>query len=194
MVLGSSPPTRTRRRWSALVAATVLVIGPALTACGDDGGGGTDDPPPTPSKDKTTSAPADPTSASPSEEAPGGGQPEDPAAAEKEIKTNFAKFFDPKVSMAEKEKVLENGTKMRPVLQAFSGDERGQQTTAEVKKVTFTSPTAANVAYDLSLNGAVVLPGAAGAVVEQDGTWKVSVKTLCGLLAMSGSTTPLPGC
>ncbi|WP_199546943.1 hypothetical protein [Streptomyces sp. N35] len=194
MVLGSSPHTRSRTRCAALVAAAVLVIGPALTACGDDGGGGSDDPPPTPSKDKTTSAPADPTSASPSEEEGGGGQPEDPAAAEKEIKTNFAKFFDPKVSMAEKEKVLENGTEMRPVLKAFSGDERGGQTSAEVKKVEFTSPTEGKVTYDLSLNGAVVLPGASGAVVEQDGTWKVSVKTLCGLLAMSGSTSPMPGC
>ncbi|MFI6939697.1 hypothetical protein ACIBI4_10515 [Streptomyces sp. NPDC050418] len=186
---------RSRTRLAALVAAAVLVIGPAATACGDDGGGGSDDPPPTPPKDRTSSAPADPTSASPSEdEGGGGGEPADPAAAETEIKTNFQKFFDPKVSMAEKEKVLENGAKMRPVLQAFSGDERGGQVSAKVTKVDFTSPKDAKVTYDLALNGATVLPGSAGTVVEQDGTWKVSVKTLCGLLAMSGNTSPLPGC
>ncbi|WP_245769258.1 hypothetical protein [Streptomyces indicus] len=185
---------RSRTRLAALAAAAVLVIGPAVTACGDDGGGGGEDPPPTPPKDKTSSAPADPTSASPSEEEGGGGQPEDPAAAEKEIKTNFEKFFDPKVKMAEKEKYIENGSKMRPVLQAFSGDERGGQVSAKVGKVEFTSPKDAKVTYDLALNGATVLPGSSGTVVEQEGTWKVSVKTLCGLLAMSGNTSPLPGC
>ncbi len=185
---------RSRPRFVALVAAAVLVIGPSVTACGDDGGGGSDDPPPTPPKDTTSSAPADPTTASPSEDPGGGGEPADPAAAESEIKTNFQKFFDPKVSMADKEKVLENGTKMRPVLQAFSGDERGGQVSAKVTKVEFTSPKDAKVTYDLALNGATVLPGSAGTVVEQDGTWKVSVKTLCGLLAMSGNSSPLPGC
>ncbi len=190
MVLGSSPRAHIRTRLAALAAAAVLVIGPAVTACGDDGGGGSESPPPVPSKEQTSTPTPTPTSAPPET----AGQPKDPAAAEKEIKTNFAKFFDPKVSMAEKEKVLENGEEMRPVLKAFSGDDRGGKVSAKVTKVEFTSPTEAKVTYDLALNGVTALPGASGAVVEQDGTWKVSVKTLCGLLAMSGNTTPLPGC
>ncbi|WP_415948901.1 hypothetical protein [Streptomyces sp. KLOTTS4A1] len=193
MVLGSSPHTRPRSRLAALAAAAVLVIGPSVSACGDDGGGGSETPPPTPSKDATSSAPAEPTTAPPSETA-GGAQPDDPAAAEQEIKQNFEKFFDPEVPLADKEKVLENGAEMRPVLQAFSGDERGGQVSADVKKVEFTSPKDAKVTYDLALDGVTVLPDSAGTAVEQDGTWKVSVKTLCGLLSLSGNTSPMPGC
>lgn len=83
---------------------------------------------------------------------------------------------------------------MAPVLQAFSGDERGGQVQAEVTKVEFTSATEADVTYTLTLKGATVMPNAKGTAVEQDDVWKVSVKTLCGLVGLSGNASPLPGC
>ncbi|MEU7297157.1 hypothetical protein AB0A76_28830 [Streptomyces exfoliatus] len=46
--------------------------------------------------------------------------------------------------------------------------------------------------YDLLIDGNPALPGSRGASVLQDGTWKVSVKTLCGLVQLSGTT--VPGC
>ena len=57
-------------------------------------------------------------------------------------------------------------------------------------------PTAADVKYTLLLNGATALPDASGTAVEQDGTWKVSVNTLCALVQLSGNATAsaLPGC
>lgn len=176
---------RTRGRGTALAAALLLLLAPALAACGDDnGGGGGGTTPPTPSIERTTGEPA--------EESPSG--PADTAAAEKEIRENWRKFFDPKTSTEDKQAVLENGELMGPVLAAFSGDERGGQVQAEVEKVEFTSPTEANVTYTLLLEGATALPDAAGTAVEEDGTWKVSVKTLCGLVALSGNESPLPGC
>ena len=50
--------------------------------------------------------------------------------------------------------------------------------------------------YTLLLNGATALPDASGTAVEQDGTWKVSVNTLCALVQLSGNATAsaLPGC
>ncbi|MFF7393744.1 hypothetical protein ACFZAE_35565 [Streptomyces scabiei] len=192
MVLGSDLRRANGRgsgaagRGTALAAALVLLLAPTLAACSDDSGGGGDSAPPTPTVERTASEPA--------EETTSASGPADTAAAEKEIKENWKAFFDPGTSTEEKQAVLENGEEMGPVLAAFSGDERGGQVEAEVKKVAFTSATGADVTYTLLLEGATALPDAAGTAVEQDGTWKVSVKTLCGLVALSGNETPGPGC
>ncbi|WP_436983954.1 hypothetical protein [Streptomyces sp. enrichment culture] len=187
MVLGSdlergntTGGPRTAGRGTAIVAALVLALVPALAACSDDDGGGSGSTPPTPTAERTTSAPAT--------------APADRAAAEAEIEQNWQTFFDPKTSTEDKQAVLENGDRMGPVLQAFSGDERGGQVQARVTKVEFTSATEATVTYTLTLKGATALPDASGTAVEQQGTWKVSVKTLCSLVQMSGNGSPVPGC
>ncbi|MFI6090387.1 hypothetical protein [Streptomyces sp. NPDC051218] len=191
MVFWTSPKRgsdrrRGRVRSAALAAAAVLLLAPAAVACGDDSGGGGDSDPPEPSVEKS--------SQDASSEAPAQDAPADPAAAEKEVKENFEKFFDPAVSMKDKEAVLENGPKMRAVLKSFSGDERGQQVSADVNKVEFSSATEADVTYALTLKGATALPDASGTSVNQDDTWKVSVKTLCALVKLSGNESPGPGC
>ncbi|MFJ9177532.1 hypothetical protein [Streptomyces sp. NPDC102360] len=194
MVFGSTPRTpRTPRTRPgvALALALSLVLGPALAACGDDSGGD-DSAPPTPGSKAPTSK--EPTSAEPSSQRPSDRAPEDRAAAEKEIKANWKKFFDPKVSTKEKQAVLEDGAKMGPVLKSFSGDKRGGQVEATVTKVAFTSGSEADVTYALALKGATVLPDAKGTSVEQDGTWRVSVNTLCALVQLSGNASPGPGC
>lgn len=173
-------------RSAAWATAAVLLVAPAAVACGDDSGGGGESDPPKPSAEKSTQE-----APSPSDDA---SAPADPAAAEKQVKENWEKFFDPAVSMKEKEAVLEDGAKMRTVLKSFSGDERGEQVSAEVNKVEFTSATEADVTYALTLKGATALPGASGTSVDQDGTWKVSVKTLCALVKLSGNASPGPGC
>ncbi|MFF4353915.1 hypothetical protein [Streptomyces sp. NPDC001530] len=178
MVLGSD---LRRGNGRGVAAAAVLVLAAALTACSDDSGGGSTAPP-TPSVEQSASAQPSPTA------------PSDPAATEKEIKQNWEKFFDPAVAQKDKQSVLENGDQMAKVLESFNGDQRGQQVQAKVEKVEFTSPTDANVTYSLTLKGATALPGASGTAVEQDGTWKVSVKTLCALVQLSGNESPGPGC
>ncbi|WP_320784529.1 hypothetical protein [Streptomyces sp. CRN 30] len=182
--LGRADPRRGRgTRVAAGAAALLLCLGTALAACGDDGDGDGD---------------AAPTAAStaPASTAPSASAPADPAAAEREIKENWTTFFDPESSLAEKSAVLEDGDRMRPVLLAFGGDERGGRVGAEVTRIAFTSSTEADVTYTLTLRGATALPDAAGASVEQDGVWKVSAKTLCGLVRLSGdgSAAPVPGC
>ncbi|MFF5160459.1 hypothetical protein ACFY3N_30255 [Streptomyces sp. NPDC000348] len=190
MVLGSGTgrgDTRTGRgpraagRGTALAAALFLVLAPGLAACGDDGGGG-GSPPSTPSAGRTTSAP--------------GSAPADQAAAEQEIRQNWEKFFDPQTPLDEKKKLLQNGELLGPVLEAFSGDERVGQVQAKVTDVTFTSPTEADVTFVVTLKGATALPDASGVAVEDDGTWKVSVKSLCALVQLSGDGSPpdIPGC
>ncbi|MDQ0778236.1 hypothetical protein QF026_006702 [Streptomyces aurantiacus] len=182
MVLGSDL-RRAAGRAPAVLVVLVLALAPALTACGDDSGGD-DTSPPSPSVKLPR----------PTEQSPGASAPDDPAAAEKEIKENWKKFFDPAVPTKDKQAVLQNGDAMGQVLKSFGGDERGGQVEATVGKVAFTSPTDADVTYTLTLKGATVMPDAAGTSVEQDGTWKVSVKTLCGLVGLSGNASPGPGC
>lgn len=173
-------------RGTALAAAVLLALAPALAACGDASGGGDASPPPTPTVEGTTSRPASPAAAAPA----------DPAAATRQIKENWRKFFDPAVPTKDKQAVLENGDRMAPVLRAFDGDKRGGQVRATVTRVEFTSPSDANVTYTLTLKGATALPDAEGTAVERNGTWKVSDKTLCALVQLSGnaSASALPGC
>ncbi|MDI3388836.1 hypothetical protein QIS99_21955 [Streptomyces sp. B-S-A8] len=180
MVLGSSRRRRGGTRIAAWAAAAVLTLGMAVTGCGDDGQDGTE--------------PLPETSVERTEQAPDEG-PEDEAAAEREVKENWERFFDAEVPLNEKEAVLENGADMRPVLQAFNSDPRGKQVGASVSDVEFTSRTEADVTYTLSLDGQPALRDATGVAVEQGGTWKVSVKTLCALVQMnSGNASPVPGC
>ncbi|WP_406057088.1 hypothetical protein OG462_11710 [Streptomyces sp. NBC_01077] len=162
-----------RPRLAALAAAAVLVLTPAVAGCSDDGQGRYDG--------TETSAPST-----------GADEPDDPAAARAEITENWTAFFDPKTPAAERVKLLENGERMQEVLGAFGGDKNAAMTSAKVTGVEFTSATEADVTYDLLVGGAPVLPDAQGTSVLQNDTWKVTVKTLCGLVQLSGVT--VPGC
>ncbi|WP_329404485.1 hypothetical protein [Streptomyces melanogenes] len=166
-----SPGTRVRP--AAWAAAAVLVLFPAAAACSDSGGGSEKSPSP------TATAPA--------------AQPADPAAAKAQIEKNWTTFFDPEASTDAKVKVLENGEALRPLLAAFGNDKNAARSSAKVTDVTFGSPTQAAVTYDLLIGGNPALPGAKGTAVLQDQTWKVSVKTLCALVRLSGNAAA-PGC
>ena len=164
----------------ALVAAGLLV---AAAGCGDPGEDRESAPEPTREESVRPSV---------SERGP---QPADPDAARAEVRKNWQRFFDPDVSNDEKAKVLENGEQLKLLLEAFNDDQRGRQVRAQVQRVGFTSATGADVDYALTLKGATALPGAKGTSVEQRGVWKVSVKSLCALVNMSGNDVPkAPGC
>lgn len=180
------------------VAAFVLVLS---TACGGGSSkpasnGTTASPPAATTGTATTGTPSptgSPTGTATGTATSTGSAPADPAAATAQIKQNWQAFFDPKTSLADKEKYLQNGTKLAPLLHGFAADPRVGQVAAKVSDVAFTSPTSATVTYALSLKGTVVEPNATGKAVLQDGTWKVADSTLCGLVALSGNTH-LPGC
>lgn len=114
-------------------------------------------------------------------------------------------FFSKDTPISQKEALLQNGsTTMKPAVQAFASDPRVGQASATVQKVTFPSATDADVTYQISLNGAVVMGGMAGKAVKVNGNWLVSDSTLCGLLQLaaagggsggsSGSAGAIPGC
>jgi hypothetical protein len=189
MVFRTTPLGRAALRGKARAAVLVVLLLPFAAACSDASGG--NGAAPSLSRPPSSSAPAVSTPA----DSPPATAPADPAAAEQEIGRNWAKFFDPAVDMAGKAAILENGDAMTAVLKGFGGDQRGQDVKATVSKVDFTSPTEAAVTYDLTLKGATALPGAQGTAVLQDQVWKVSVKTLCALVQLSGNeSVPPTGC
>nr|WP_030886829.1 hypothetical protein [Streptomyces varsoviensis] len=170
-----------------MAAVTATTAG--LAGCSDDSGG-TDQPP----KNPAASAPTPSPSATERSPSSAGDRPADEAAARRQVKANWEKFFDPATSSDEKAELLQNGRQLKPLLAAFSGDERGGQVEARVSGVTFSSATEAEVRYALLLSGQTALPGASGTSVLQDKTWKVSVKTLCALVKLSGDAPKAPGC
>ncbi|MER5461169.1 hypothetical protein ABT010_10860 [Streptomyces sp. NPDC002668] len=172
-----------QRRTALWAAAAVLVLAPVAAACSDDSGGGS----------KGTPSPSATAPATPPTGVPAADGPADPTAARKQIEKNWTTFFDPRASTDDKVKVLENGDRMRPLLAAFGGDKNAAQSSAKVTDVQFTSPTEGTVTYDLLVGGTPALPGSKGTSVLQDQTWKVSVKSLCALVELSGNAAA-PGC
>ncbi|MFF0746225.1 hypothetical protein ACFYVL_38115 [Streptomyces sp. NPDC004111] len=186
MLVGRIPRTGARR--AACAAAAVLLLAAGAGACGDGS-----EPPVTSTRSGATTAPptgggVDP---QPSDSASASG-PADTTAAEREVARNWTAFFAPATPLAQKAKYLENGTLLKPLLLSFSNDKRGGQSSAKVKNVRFNSATQATVTYDLLLNGTPVLPNSQGTAVLQDDVWKVSVKSLCALVELSGNAAP--GC
>ncbi|WP_308377872.1 hypothetical protein [Streptomyces sp. ISL-98] len=159
--------------------AAVLILVPAAAGCGDDDDGEETPPSPPPA----TSAPV----------TPEGNAPADPAAARAEVERNWKTFFEATATTEEKVKVLQNGEVLRPLLTAFGSDPNAKKSSAKVTDVKFTSATEADVTYDLLVGGQPALPDSKGTSVLQDNVWKVSAKTLCALVKLSGNATA-PGC
>ncbi|MCX4802482.1 hypothetical protein OG594_12585 [Streptomyces sp. NBC_01214] len=116
--------------------------------------------------------------------------PADPEAAKAQIEKNWTAFFDPKTPTDEKAELLQHGDLLKVLLDGFSAGAEAAKTSVKVTDVTFTSPTGAEVTYDLKVGDETVLPDSKGTVVFEDGVWKVSLKTLCALVELSGAEAP----
>lgn len=155
--------------------AAILVLGLALTSCSSGKKSGTTPPPGSPSATVST-APSF-----------------DSAAAQAEIKKNWAAFFSNETPVASKLTYLQRGSTMRAAVEQFGKDPRTRQASAKITGVFVTSPAVATVNYQVLLAGRVALPSAVGTAVYEDGAWKVSDTTFCGLLALTGGPKP-SGC
>ncbi|MGZ9930117.1 hypothetical protein ACXNSR_09495 [Streptomyces sp. NC-S4] len=116
--------------------------------------------------------------------------PADPEAAEAQIEKNWTAFFDPKTPTEEKAALLQHGDLLEVLLDGFSAGAEAAKASAVVTGVTFTTPTEAEVTYDLKVGDETVMPGSKGTAVLEDGVWKVSLKTLCALVGLSGAEAP----
>ncbi|MFJ8621450.1 hypothetical protein ACIRD3_01220 [Kitasatospora sp. NPDC093550] len=195
-VTRSGTPTGGRRAQRTASALLVLVLAGTAAACSS---GKSSSSASSPASASASSSPTAGATVSPSPSAgatASGTAPADPVAAKTEITANWEKFFAPDTPIPDKAKLLQGGDELLPVLQGFSQDPRVGQVQAKVSDVAFTDASDATVTYSLSLQGTVVEPSASGQSVLENGTWKVSRSTLCGLLTQAGgaSGTPIPGC
>ncbi|MBN9607991.1 MAG: hypothetical protein BGO26_06160 [Actinobacteria bacterium 69-20] len=117
---------------------------------------------------------------------PGGAS--DTAAIEKAYEV----FFAPNAGNASMDH-LQNGEQFQAVLnqQGQSESSLAASASAHVSKVTLISPTVAKVIFTIEVGGKPMLQNQPGYAVKQDGTWKVSDYTFCGLLHLEmGSKVP----
>lgn len=151
-------------------------LGMGVAACGSSGGGTSSTSSPAASSPApTTSAPA----------ATGG------SATQKTIAANWTTFFDPKTPVAKRISLLQDGQRFATVIKSQAGGGLAASASAKVTKVTVTSPTQANVTYNILVGGQPALSGKTGVAVKQGGTWKVGLASFCGLLALeNGGKAP----
>ncbi|MFE2329562.1 hypothetical protein ACFXD5_37640 [Streptomyces sp. NPDC059385] len=162
-------------RSAVWAAAAVLLVAPALAGTASAAEAGAAVPP-------SVGAAA----------VPAADGPADPAAAKAQIEKNWAVFFDPKSSSEEKAAVLEHGDFLEPLLGGLAKLPKADKVSVKVTNVTFTSPTQATVTYDLLVSGTPAMSANKGIAVLDDGVWKVSLKSLCGLIELSGESAPAP--
>jgi hypothetical protein len=112
------------------------------------------------------------------------------------IATNWAKFFDGSLPVADKAALLENGSQYSKELETQAASPLAKAATAQVTAVNVTSATAADVTYSLLVGGTPALMDQKGQAVLQDGTWKVSAASFQALLALEsgagGTATTVP--
>jgi len=183
-------PVHQIARRGLLVPALGLALTAAMTACSSSSSSSSSSVAAAPS-----SAPASPTpvattpAASPS--ATASKQATSGAAAAAAIKQDWVTFFNPKTSVAAKEAILQNGSKYEALLKSQASNPTAATASASVQSVKITSPTGATVDYTILVSGSPVLKGQKGTAVYQDGTWKVSKTSFCGLAALeNGGKAP----
>jgi hypothetical protein len=109
------------------------------------------------------------------------------AAAKAQIKSAYEKFFSGQSSVSERAAVLQNGSRFKPVIQAFASNPLAKQVDVTVSSVTLQGADKAKVIYTVKL-GSAGLPKQNGTAVRQNGAWKVGYASLCRLVALQGST------
>ncbi|HYK28573.1 MAG TPA: hypothetical protein VEV61_11455 [Streptosporangiaceae bacterium] len=170
------------RHISQMVGVCALIaVAATVTACGSSSGSG----------GSPTASPASPTTATTSPPSTGG---TGSAADQATIKANWEAFFNNKTPVNKRIALLENGQQFASTIHAMAGSGLAALATAKVTQVTVNSPTRAAVKYDILVGGTPELKGQLGVAVKQGGTWKVGVKSFCGLLIIenAGKTSGLP--
>ena len=108
-----------------------------------------------------------------------------------EITANWEKFFASSTPAAQKDDLLQNGSKFTSAISAFAQLPLASGIGAKVTKVVVNSSTTATVTYNIVASGSSLLSGQTGTSVYQDGTWKVGDASLCALFKLiPGGSVP----
>jgi hypothetical protein len=160
----------------SLVPAIAAAVGFVLAGCGSSGSS-------TPS---SSSSPAGSSSAGSS--SAGSSSAGSSSAAESAIKTNWEAFFSASTPVPKRVSLLQDGQLFKPLIEAQSKSSLASSASAKVTKVTNISSSQATVTYSILVAGTSALSGQKGVAVNEDGTWKVGIKSFCGLLGLEKSS------
>ena len=143
-----------------------------------------------PSGPSASSSPSAPMTASPAASSSASGSAGGAAA----VAANWEAFFNAKTPVSKRVMLLQEGSLFEPIIKSQAGSGLAALATAKVTHVTITSPTQATVKYEILVSGTPELKNQTGIAVLENGTWKVGVKSFCGLLIIenAGKTSGLP--
>jgi hypothetical protein len=178
---------------------TLAVTALVLTGACDADGGGADDAASRTARSSATGSPGPATpGGSPSlsvSPTPSATAPPEPAQAEQDIRHAWTVLFDPGSSLDERTAVVEDGDENALMVDNLFRDPSGRKLRAEVTSVSYTSDRYADVAYDLTRDGHRLDPGGPGAaVLQDDGGWKVALRTVCALTRHAEDAPEAPSC
>ncbi|MGD0741774.1 MAG: hypothetical protein ABSA31_00545 [Acidimicrobiales bacterium] len=109
------------------------------------------------------------------------------AATTAAIKTNWTLFFKGTTPAAQKEKLLQNGSKFAAFLKVQAKSAAAKETTVKVTKVKITSKTSATVIYTIYISGTPAEPNASGKAILENKVWVVSDTSFCALVSLEGA-------
>ena len=119
------------------------------------------------------------------------------ADAQAQAKANWQKFFDPKETTDTRVALIQGGEDLRQAIVLTAKNPLASKATTTVTKVAVdpADHNKATVTYNISVNGSNVVEGGTGEAVYENGTWKVSTESFCGLAtAGAGAGVKVPGC
>ncbi|MGZ4415999.1 MAG: hypothetical protein ACXVRZ_16730 [Gaiellaceae bacterium] len=115
------------------------------------------------------------------------------ASARVQITRNWAAFFSGSTPASEKVKLLQNGLRFAPLIEAEAKLPLAKETRANVTKVSLLGSSRARVTYSISLAGKPALTHQRGIAVRIGGVWKVGEQSFCSLLTLQGKPPALCG-
>jgi hypothetical protein len=118
------------------------------------------------------------------------GNPADIAA----IRAAYRKFLDPKIPVAQKTGLIQDGPAFLDAMQAESKNPAASTVSIQLTSVRVTSADRADVVFTLLVGGSPLLTGQKGNAVRENGTWRVAGATFCGLLAAQGPASVPKAC
>jgi hypothetical protein len=170
-----------------LPVALISVLGLLLTGCSGS------------KPSRAVTAPAAKASASSSPAAgsplPAGSQPASGADAAASAKADWTTFFNPDTPVAQRVKLLQDGTKFESYLRVQARPGVAHLTTEQVTTVTINGALAI-VTYNILIDGRTgsALSDQSGMADFSAGTWQVSDTDFCSLLTLENKGKSVPGC
>ena len=177
-----------------LVPVLGLALAATITACSSSSSSSSAPASPSATAAATTSAAAPTTAAASPNAAASTPAATGTAAAIAAITKNWVTFFNGKTPAATRQSLVQDGSQFATVLKAQASSAQSEAAGASVQKVTLTSATQAAVGYTILISGSPVLAGQKGTAVLESGTWKVSLASFCGLLALQNGGKAVAGC